>query len=66
MKTAADGAEILSAIKARDPGVHVIMLSSQTRFGLAMRTMRSGAEQYVVKGREQFDRIDRLVEELLG
>jgi hypothetical protein len=46
--------------------VRVIMLSGQTRFGIAIRTMRKGAEQVVVKGREQFDQIDRSVRELFG
>ncbi len=66
VKDAADGSLVLERIKERDPQVHVIMLSSRARFGIAMRTMRKGAEQCVVQGREQFDQIDRLVQELLG
>lgn len=66
VKDAADGLRILEKIKQLDRQVHIIMLSSQTQYGVALRTVAKGAEQYVLKGRDQFDQIDRIVRELLG
>ena len=66
VKDAADGLRILEKIKQMDRKVHVIMLSSQTQYGLALQTVQKGAEQYVLKGKDQFDQIDRCVREMLG
>ncbi|MBP6389249.1 MAG: response regulator [Flavobacteriales bacterium] len=66
VKDAADGMRILEKIKKLDRQVHVIMLSSQTQYGIALQTVQKGAEQYVIKGKDQFDEIDRLVKEMLG
>ncbi|MEO8591041.1 MAG: response regulator [Flavobacteriales bacterium] len=66
VKDAADGLRILEKIKKLDRQVHVIMLSSQTQYGIALQTVQKGAEQYVLKGKDQFDEIDRIVREMLG
>ncbi|MBK8228031.1 MAG: response regulator [Flavobacteriales bacterium] len=66
VKDAADGLQILQRIKKLDRQVHVIMLSSQTHYGVALQTVQKGAEQYVIKGKDQFDEIDRIVREVLG
>ncbi len=66
VKDAADGMRILEKIKKLDRQIHVIMLSSQTQYGTALQTMAKGAEQYVIKGKDQFDEIDRIVREVLG
>lgn len=66
VKDAADGLRILEKIKKMDRRVHVIMLSSQTQYGIALQTVQKGAEQYVVKGKDQFDEIDRIVGEMLN
>ena len=63
---AADGLRILQRIKKLDRQVHVIMLSSQTQYGVALQTVAKGAEQYVIKGTDQFDQIDRIVKEMLA
>jgi two-component system OmpR family response regulator len=60
-----DGLRILEKIKKLDRRVHVIMLSSQTQYGIALQTVQKGAEHYVLKGRDQFDQIDRIVREML-
>jgi len=62
VQDAADGLRILEKIKKLDRRVHVIMLSSQTQYGIALQTVQKGAEQYVVKGKDQFDQIDRIVQ----
>lgn len=66
VKDAADGLQILQRIKKLDRQVHVIMLSSQTQYGIALQTVQKGAERYVMKGKDQFDEIDRIVREVLG
>lgn len=66
VKDAADGLRILEKIKKMDRRVHVIMLSSQTQYGIALQTVQKGAEQYVMKGKDQFDEIDRIVGEMLN
>ena len=45
VKNAADGLQILQRIKKLDRQVHVIMLSSQTQYGIALQTVQTGAEQ---------------------
>lgn len=66
VKDAADGLRILEKIKKMDRSVHVIMLSSQTQYGVALQTVAKGAEQYVLKGKDQFDQIERIVKEMLA
>jgi CheY-like chemotaxis protein len=66
VKDAADGLRILEKIKKLDRHAHVIMLSSQTQYGVALQTVAKGAEHYVLKGKDQFDQIDRIVREMIG
>ena len=65
VKDAADGLRILEKIKKMDRHVHVIMLISQTQYGVALQTVAKGAEHYVLKGKDQFDQIDRIVQGML-
>ncbi|NNF02253.1 MAG: response regulator [Bacteroidia bacterium] len=61
---AADGMEILKSIKSKLKNTHVIMLSSQERYGLAMQTVQKGAEQYVIKDDKAYDKIAEMVKEM--
>lgn len=63
-KEAANGMEILHSIKKHNPKTHIIMLSSQTRYGVAMQTIQKGAEQYVIKDEDAFEKIDQMVNEM--
>ena len=63
-KDAANGLEILSAIKKTYPEIHVIMLSSQERYSLAMQTVQKGAEQYVIKDEQAFEKIGQMIQSL--
>ena len=54
---AANGMEVLQAIKKNYPTIHVIMLSSQEHYAVAMQTIQKGAEQYVVKDKDAFKKI---------
>lgn len=66
VKEAADGLMILQQVKKLDKHVHVIMLSNQEQYGIALRTVQKGAEQYVVKGKDQFGEVERIVRGMLG
>lgn len=64
-KDAEDGLAILSAIKKHNESIHVIMLSSQERYGIALQTISKGAEQYIIKDKKAFDKIDEALKALL-
>lgn len=63
-KDAANGMEILEVIKKNYPRIHVIMLSSQEHYGVAMKTIQKGAEQYVIKDESAFEKIASMINEL--
>jgi DNA-binding NarL/FixJ family response regulator len=60
-KDAADGLEVLSAIRKHLPNTRFIMLSSQESYGKAAQTIQKGAEQYVIKDEEAFEKIGKLI-----
>lgn len=61
VKDAANGMEILQSIRKIDKNIHVIMLSSQERYAIAMQTIQKGAEQYVIKDETAFEQVAALV-----
>jgi DNA-binding NtrC family response regulator len=63
-KDAANGMEILQVIKKHYPATHVIMLSSQEKYSLALQTIQKGAVQYVVKDENAFEKIATMITEL--
>jgi two-component system OmpR family response regulator len=63
-KDAANGMEILQVIKKHYPGIHVIMLSSQEHYAIALQTLQQGAGQYVIKDENAFGKIVSLIREL--
>lgn len=63
-KDAANGMEILQTIKNNYPGIHIIMLSSQESYLVAMKTLQKGAEQYVIKDKDAFEKIAGIINEL--
>lgn len=64
MKEAADGLEILTELKKHDNSIHVIMLSSQEHYGVALQTIAKGAIQYVIKDDDAFGKIDEIISAL--
>ena len=60
-KDAANGMEILQVIKKHYPELHVIMLSSQERYAIALQTIQKGAEQYVIKDENAFGKIASMI-----
>jgi two-component system response regulator AtoC len=47
-----NGLQVLTAIKKKNPGLPVIMLSSQDNMTIALTVLRSGATDYFIKGTE--------------
>ncbi|MCX6249842.1 MAG: response regulator [Bacteroidetes bacterium] len=62
-KDAANGMEILQVIKKHYPDLHVIMLSNQERYAIALQTIQKGAEQYVIKDENSFGKIAAMIRE---
>lgn len=63
-RTAANGVDILTSLKKFLPSAYIIMLSSQERYGVALQSIQKGAEQYVVKDQEAFEKINTLINTL--
>ena len=63
-KDAANGMEILETIKKNYPHIHIIMLSSQESYNTAMQSIRKGAEQYVIKDEDAFEKIAQMIDEM--
>lgn len=63
-KNAANGMQILTEIRKQNKHIHVIMLSSQERYGVALQTIQKGAEQYVVKDENSFEKVLALINEI--
>lgn len=61
-KDAVDGLEILKTIRKHTPNARVIMLSSQEKYAVALTTVMKGAEQYVIKNEEAFEKIAQMIE----
>jgi two-component system OmpR family response regulator len=62
-KDAANGMEILKTIKKYDPSIHVIILSSQENYRIALQTIQTGAEQYVIKDEAAFEKVAAMINE---
>ncbi len=63
-KNAANGLQILETIKKHHPDIHVIMLSSQSHYAVAVQTIQKGAEQYVIKGDDAFEKIAEMLSDM--
>ena len=60
-KDAANGIDILKAIKEYNKVLPVVMLSSQKSYGTAAHTIMYGAVHYVIKGQDAFQEIYELI-----
>ncbi len=60
-KTAMNGLETLDKIKASNPNIAVIMLSSQDKIDVAIECMHHQAFDYVVKSETAFMRLQKII-----
>jgi DNA-binding NarL/FixJ family response regulator len=58
---AADGLEILKIMRDRVKNLRVIMLSSQESYAKAAQIIQKGAEQYVVKDEDSYEKIANML-----
>jgi two-component system, OmpR family, response regulator len=63
-KDAANGLETMQSIKKKHSSTHFIMLSSQEKYGIALQSLKQGAEQYVIKDEDAFEKIVDMIEKL--
>lgn len=60
-KTAMNGLETLDKIKASNPNIAVVMLSSQDKIDVAIECMHHQAFDYVVKSETAFIRLQKII-----
>ena len=60
-REAANGIDILKAIKDKNKTLPVVMLSSQEKYSTAAQTIKHGAIHYVIKGKDAFEEIYKLI-----
>ena len=60
-----DGLEILKLIKAKNPDTEVIMLTSNENIILAIETFRSGAKDFVIKGKGSMAHLAKLISQIV-
>jgi DNA-binding NarL/FixJ family response regulator len=65
-KDAMNGIETLDKIKTFDPGIPVVMLSSQDKIDVAIDCMHHKATDYVVKSETAFIRLKKIITNVLG
>lgn len=62
-KNAANGLEILEELRKKKTNSKIIMLSSQERYGIMLQSIQKGAETYLMKGLDSFEKINDLIQE---
>jgi len=60
------GIQVLDTLRARDPTLPIVMLTGQGSEETAIEVIRHGASDYVVKGRNYLDALERRVRSLLA
>ena len=60
-ENAMNGIDTLDKIKAVDPNIPVVMLSSQDKIDIAISCMHHGAFDYVVKSETAFMRLQKII-----
>ncbi len=65
-KTAMNGIETLDKIKAFNPDIPVVMLSSQDKIDVAISCMHHRAFDYVVKSETAFLRLQKIITSIFG
>jgi two-component system, OmpR family, response regulator len=64
-KNAMNGIETLDKIKARNPAIQVIMLSSQDKIEVAINCMHHKAFDYIVKSETAYIKLKKVIEDIL-
>lgn len=59
------GVEILKKIKAINPNIEVIMMSSQEDMATALETIRSGACEYIIKNEKSLEQLEKAIQNII-
>jgi DNA-binding response OmpR family regulator len=59
------GLQVLDTLRAEDPTLPIVMLTGQGSEETAIEVIRHGASDYIVKGRDYLDALERRVRSLL-
>jgi len=65
-KYAMNGIQTLDKIKAKNPGIPVIMLSSQDKIDVAINCMHHKAFDYIVKSETAFLRLQKVLDTIIN
>ena len=65
-KQSMNGIQTLDKIKAENPGIPVVMLSSQDRIDVAINCMHHKAFDYIVKSETAFLRLQKVIDTILN
>ena len=57
-----NGLQTMVALKKQSPEAHCIFLSGQERYGVALKTISQGAENYIIKDDKAFEEIGRILD----
>jgi DNA-binding NtrC family response regulator len=64
-KHAMNGIQTLDKIKAKNPAIHVVMLSSQDKIEVAINCMHHKAFDYIVKSETAYIKLQKVIEVIL-
>jgi two-component system OmpR family response regulator len=64
-KHAMNGIQTLDKIKAKNPGIQVVMLSSQDKIEVAINCMHHKAFDYIVKSETAYIKLQKVIEVIL-
>jgi len=56
-----NGFEVLKKIKANNPNIFVVMVSSQDDLKVAVNSLKNGAFDYIIKGKEEITRMKNVL-----
>lgn len=59
-----NGIETMVQLKKTAPGCHCLFLSGQERYGVALKSISQGAENYIFKDENAFIEIGRILDEI--
>jgi len=60
-----NGLEVLKKIKRFNPNIYVVLLSGQTSMDVAVKSLKYGAFDYVIKEDDEFTRIEEVTNKIL-
>ena len=59
-----NGIDTMVQLKKISPGCHCLFLSGQERYGVALKTISQGAENYVFKDENAFNEIGKILDSI--